>query len=437
MATTSPFLTSTRRSMALYALCACAALSGPSALGQVTGMDVQYGGFVGGKHVWNVYVLNPNPAHRLLAMAGHVVTSGSMASVQHSDLNGAQGGTWDPRPTSAATRAFDSFVTIGGSGGFSDTTTLDPGFGPGYGSGIPSGAGWFRQGNPLFVAAVPFTGGRIRVMQVAGSSLSSSATPFSGGVDAIYYLDSAQQTYAPNLTYTVPPPCSTAERTYDLWTQNAPLSAWSVSGQQASANPARLGVRVSANVGSSSNSRILVSIDGQQAGEINVSGATCYPEWTPESALPQFFITIPAATFNAAAADGVVSFQFTPRFPMCSVPPGGPLPLNRLQFSLWANYGDCDSNDVIDACQLVGNDCNANGQLDSCDIAAGEPDADGDGIPDSCQELSPDLNGDGSVDGLDLTILLAAWGTGSGPADINRDGIVNGVDLTRLLAAWG
>jgi hypothetical protein len=46
-----------------------------------------------------------------------------------------------------------------------------------------------------------------------------------------------------------------------------------------------------------------------------------------------------------------------------------------------------------------------------------------------------DLNGDLIVGGLDLTILLGAWGTGG--ADINGDGNTGGTDLTIMLGAWG
>ena len=46
-----------------------------------------------------------------------------------------------------------------------------------------------------------------------------------------------------------------------------------------------------------------------------------------------------------------------------------------------------------------------------------------------------DLNGDGAVDGGDLAILLAAWGTPG--ADLNGDGVTDGADLAILLAAWG
>ncbi len=48
-----------------------------------------------------------------------------------------------------------------------------------------------------------------------------------------------------------------------------------------------------------------------------------------------------------------------------------------------------------------------------------------------------DLDGDGSVDGVDLTIVLAAWGPCNNcPADIDGNGMVDGVDLTEVLAGW-
>ena len=47
-----------------------------------------------------------------------------------------------------------------------------------------------------------------------------------------------------------------------------------------------------------------------------------------------------------------------------------------------------------------------------------------------------DLNGDGVVNGMDMTILLGAWGT-SGPGDLDGDGIVGGSDLAILLGNWG
>lgn len=49
---------------------------------------------------------------------------------------------------------------------------------------------------------------------------------------------------------------------------------------------------------------------------------------------------------------------------------------------------------------------------------------------------SPDLDENCIVDGADLGLLLAVWGS-SGPfADLNNDGNVDGADLGLLLAAW-
>lgn len=45
-----------------------------------------------------------------------------------------------------------------------------------------------------------------------------------------------------------------------------------------------------------------------------------------------------------------------------------------------------------------------------------------------------DLSGDGVLDGADLGVLLALWGTQSSQADYNCDGVVNGADLGFLLA---
>lgn len=46
-----------------------------------------------------------------------------------------------------------------------------------------------------------------------------------------------------------------------------------------------------------------------------------------------------------------------------------------------------------------------------------------------------DLNGDGIVDGADLGILLAAWGS-SGSGDLDGNGVIDGADLGLMLAAW-
>ena len=46
-----------------------------------------------------------------------------------------------------------------------------------------------------------------------------------------------------------------------------------------------------------------------------------------------------------------------------------------------------------------------------------------------------DMNGDGMVNGADLGLLLAAWGSEAG--DFNGDGTTNGADLGLMLAMFG
>jgi hypothetical protein len=48
-----------------------------------------------------------------------------------------------------------------------------------------------------------------------------------------------------------------------------------------------------------------------------------------------------------------------------------------------------------------------------------------------------DFTGDGEVDGADLGLMLAVWGTCPGcPEDLTGDGEVNGADLGLLLSFW-
>ena len=56
---------------------------------------------------------------------------------------------------------------------------------------------------------------------------------------------------------------------------------------------------------------------------------------------------------------------------------------------------------------------------------------------DSCETSDPaDFNRDGVVNGQDLALVLAHWGSSNPDVDLNLDGIVNGADLTLLLSAW-
>ena len=50
--------------------------------------------------------------------------------------------------------------------------------------------------------------------------------------------------------------------------------------------------------------------------------------------------------------------------------------------------------------------------------------------------MAADLNGDGVVDGVDLALLLGAWGTDEPELDLVIDGVIDGADLAVLLGAW-
>jgi hypothetical protein len=53
----------------------------------------------------------------------------------------------------------------------------------------------------------------------------------------------------------------------------------------------------------------------------------------------------------------------------------------------------------------------------------------------SCEPPSTpaDLNGDGVVNGLDLAIVIGAWGAAAG--DVNGDGTTDGEDIAVLISA--
>jgi hypothetical protein len=54
-----------------------------------------------------------------------------------------------------------------------------------------------------------------------------------------------------------------------------------------------------------------------------------------------------------------------------------------------------------------------------------------------CTPCPTDINGDGSVDGADLGMLPAAWGSADSASDLDGNGSVGGADLGMRLAAWG
>ncbi|MCH2141276.1 MAG: hypothetical protein MK100_09655, partial [Phycisphaerales bacterium] len=54
---------------------------------------------------------------------------------------------------------------------------------------------------------------------------------------------------------------------------------------------------------------------------------------------------------------------------------------------------------------------------------------------DGCTEPA-DLNEDCQINGADIGLLLAMWGTSNPKGDLSGDGMINGIDLGLLLAAF-
>ena len=178
----------------------------------VTGLQVEYAGFLSAdgqaaRHVWNVYAVTTNSQNVFLNVVGHTVIAGSMSGVQHHDVNsqflGGQG-QWDPGQTGTpGQQTIDSYVTATGLPGTG--TSLDPSFpGGGAGATIPSGAGWF-DGEPT--SPTLFTGGRVKIMQVAGATYSNTAGGafYTARLSVGYKLNTSSTSpiIAENLTYTI------------------------------------------------------------------------------------------------------------------------------------------------------------------------------------------------------------------------------------------
>jgi hypothetical protein len=98
---------------------------------------------VGGKNVWRVYAKFSSSSDVVLSVFGVQ----GFAGTDWNDSDFANG-TWNPQ--FAIDGGVDSYVTIGGTTGFANSTSADPAWG-GAGftqSGIPNGAGWFNSNPP-------------------------------------------------------------------------------------------------------------------------------------------------------------------------------------------------------------------------------------------------------------------------------------------------
>jgi hypothetical protein len=384
----------------------------------VTSLQVEYNGLVGGRHVWSVYAVSNDSSHVIRGIVEHRVTAGSMAAVQHNDFGG---GTWNPQLTILPDQiANDSFVTVTGLTAGSAQTTLASTFGAGTGATIPSGAGWFATtpGGPI-----PFTGGRIKIMQIAGTDLAPNAVGYLASLGVVYRQTAAatEDVFAYNLPYWVGQ-CNPLVRLQSPASpQLIPFAFasprdWTVSGIRPSSQGATLTITARGQLGTSTRF-LTVKADGVTIAT-NVFGAGSGASACSATASIATF-EIPPAQFAELTADGTLVVRIEPSLNATS--DGCAAALLQVRLDYERDLIDCDGNGVDDDCIIQLNDCNENQSLDSCDIGSGaSADVNANGRPDEC-EL--DCNGNDLPDSWEIS-------QGRVP-DCNQNGIPDACDVAQ------
>ena len=139
-------------------------------------------------------------------------------------------------------------------------------------------------------------------------------------------------------------------------------------------------------------------------------------------------LTVPMDLFNGGILpDGSIVLRFEGSVAVDpNACPGGSWVEATLEYSS-STSADCNANGLLDSCEIaagLGADTNQNGQLDECE--------------DPMIACPGDLNHDHLVNGVDMGMLIAAWGSNASPEiDLNDDGMINGADLSIVLGAWG
>jgi hypothetical protein len=168
-----------------------------------------------------------------------------------------------------------------------------------------------------------------------------------------------------------------------------------------------------------------------------IGGLYAGGRWTWTSGEPWNFTAWQPGEPNGAMSETVVSY--------IAQGEGG----NCGRTATWNDWVDCGTAQASGCDVGVWNyiiewsaDCNNDGIVDYGQIRIGQlADTNNNGVPDTCECIG-DIDTDGTINGSDLGIMLAYWGTTSiDPAsiacDLNVDGVVNGSDLGILLASWG
>jgi hypothetical protein len=152
-----------------------------------------------------------------------------------------------------------------------------------------------------------------------------------------------------------------------------------------------------------SSENVAVSVDGVPIGTVLEGGSTCAQPPDEDS------LTVPMATWNTAAADGVVVIDMvaTSLVNAFECPQDSWISV-RVQYAGESASKDCNTNGVPDECDIAAcapgdpacDDCNTNGVPDACDIASGfSQDTNGNGIPDECESGTTWCLGDSNCSG--------------------------------------
>lgn len=181
--------------MGVLAGAAALAVSGFASAGFV-GMVVD-SAVVNGKTVFHVYAQFDSANDVVLSCFG--VAGIPAGGFYHSDF---VGGSWAPQFTQTA--AEDSFVTIGGAPGFSNSTQADPNWGAaGFNQpGIPNGAGWFNSNPPNLQGKVD---GTLKTF-IAQFSYAGAVTAFTSPITVSFNQGLGTPTQFANSSFSVPAP---------------------------------------------------------------------------------------------------------------------------------------------------------------------------------------------------------------------------------------
>jgi hypothetical protein len=119
------------------------------------------------------------------------------------------GGSWMPNLSNPATAAIDTFVTIGGDPGASNTTSLDPEFGGAMVDVPATGAGWYNSSPPNLQGLSDPETGRTLVGRFVTLPMAAAETlQFSGSISFKSYPGGPAQQDSATASFTyVEAPC--------------------------------------------------------------------------------------------------------------------------------------------------------------------------------------------------------------------------------------